>query len=217
LICEKGSDIFPECDETNSQVCVVDYSMNIMRRAKEESCGSCVLCREGTWQAYQIMKDITEGNAKSEDFELLMDLLSKIERNASCEMSKKAAESCMNIMKRHEEEWDMHIRRKRCKNLICKGTYTLYIDPNECNGCGMCLNSCPKNAITGGEEMIHVIRTDICDKTMACMFACPKNAVKKAGSMKPKIPDEPVPVGSFGTAQSEEEGGGRRRRRRGGE
>lgn len=211
--CNKGSDILTKWDDKDKDACVVDYCMNIMRIAKNESCGKCVLCREGTWQVYEIIKDITEGNAKSEDFELLTDLLEQIRDFASCEMSRNSASVCIDIMKRYEEEWEMHIRRKRCSNLVCKESFTLYVDPNMCDGCGKCLKSCPQGAIVGGEGLIHIIKTDICKKSMVCISVCPKEAIKKAGPVKPKTPSEPVPVGSFGSSSAADEGGLRRRRR----
>ncbi len=215
MSCNKDSSIFTKWEDAGREACVVDYCMNLMGTAKKESCGKCILCREGTWQVYQIMKDITEGNAEGEDFELLVDLLGQIRNYASCEMSRNAAAVCMELLKSYEEEWDMHIRRKRCTNLVCKGTYTLYVEPNLCDGCGQCLRSCPQGAIAGGEGLIHVIRTDLCNKSLVCVSICPKEAIKKAGVVKPKTPGEPVPVGSFGASIDSEEGGGRRRRRRG--
>lgn len=214
MICHTSGELFPKWEDADINACVVDYSMNIMNVAKKESCGKCVLCREGTWQVHEIIKDITEGNAKSDDFELLSDLLEQIKDNAGCDMSRTAAGICKDMMKRYEEEWDMHIRRKRCSNLVCKGTFTLYVDPITCDGCGKCMESCPQGAIAGGAGMIHIINPDICNKSMVCLSVCPKDAIKKAGSVKPKIPNEPVPVGSFSHSIGEEDDGRRRRRRR---
>jgi len=217
MICNVNSSLLPDWEDFNNQAangnaCVVDYSKNLMDIARKETCGTCVFCREGTWQAYEIIKDITEGNAHSDDFELLMDILENMAKGASCEMTKTASERVIKLMKMHEDEWDMHIRRKRCTNLVCKGTFTLYVDPLLCDGCGKCLNSCPHLAITGGEGMIHMINTEVCQKSMTCLSVCPKGAIMKAGQMKPKLPDKLVPVGSF---QRSEDGTGRRRRRRG--
>lgn len=214
MICEAKNTVFSRWDDSDSNACVVNYCMSIMDTARKESCGKCILCREGTWQVYEIIKDITEGNARSEDFELLLDVLSQIKKSANCEMSRTAASLCMDLMETYEEEWDKHIRRKRCSNLVCKGTYTLYVDPNICDGCGKCLESCPKGAIAGGKEMIHVINPDLCKKSMVCVSACPKGAIKKAGVVKPKLPSEPVPVGSLSQTSDSQEGESTRRRRR---
>lgn len=214
MICESSSTIFPSWDDSDLSACVVDYCLNVMEVARKESCGKCVLCREGTGQVVEIIKDITKGNALSEDFELLIDVIGQIKANASCEMSKTAASICLELMKTREEEWDLHIRRKRCSNLVCKGSYTLYVDPELCDGCGKCLESCPQGAITGGDQMIHVIEPNICNKSLVCASICPKGAIKKAGAVKPKLPNEPVPVGSFGQSADTQEDGNTRRRRR---
>ena len=91
--------------------------------------------------------------------------------------------------------------------------YTLYIDPALCNGCGHCLTAAPVGAVAGGEGMIHIIKKDLLEmKTPAFTGICPVGAIKKAGLVKPPVPAEPVPVGSF-SAGAGAAGGGRRRRR----
>lgn len=213
MICDTSSEIFSPWQATE-ETCPVDYCRQVMSTAMEASCGNCVLCREGSRQVHQIILDISEGNGASEDFELLQDLLNQIKDHGSCEMSRTAAATCLEMMQTYEDEWDRHIRRKLCKTMVCRGTYTVHIDPVLCDGCGKCLDACKARAIKGGEGLIHVINNSQCDKTLACVRICPKGAVKKAASVKPKTPDQPVPVGSFGQKAAEGEGGKRRRRRR---
>ena len=213
MICDKSLE-FPKFDESDLNSCVVDYCINIMDIARKESCGKSVLCREGTWQAYEIIKDIAKGNGRSDDIELLQELLQQIKRHESCGMAKEAASICLELIIAHEDEWSKHICRKICSSMICKGMYTLYIDPQICDGCGLCLKICPSNAIAGGEQMIHVIDTELCNKTLACRHVCPKEAIKKAGAVKPRISKEPIPVGSAGESSDEQNDQTTRRRRR---
>ncbi len=138
-----------------------------------------MLCREGTWQVYKIIEDITLGNPKSGDYELLLELLEQISENSSCEMAREAGKTTLKLMKDYEEEWDLHIRRKKCSNMVCKGLYTVYIDPALCDGCGLCLSKCPEKAISGGKDLIHVIDFSLCKKSLKCIEVCPKGAVKK--------------------------------------
>lgn len=219
MICDITSNGLPETPEASfadGSACVVDFARRLTDAARRESCGKCVLCREGTWQVYEIIKDITDGKAESGDLELLTELLEQISTNGGCELSVHAASACLGLLRNYQDEWDQHIRRKRCSNLICKASFTVYLAPEFCDGCGKCIEACPEGAILGGQNMIHVIDTEKCSKCMLCADICPKGAVKKAGAVKPKIPSEPVPVGSFGEAGgASEEGTSMRRRRRG--
>ncbi len=214
MICDAHKIELPVWETGSERDCVVDFCKNLMDTARKESCGKCVLCRDGTWQVYEMFKDITEGNAKSEDFDLAAELLELIRENAGCDMSRDAAAMSLELMERHAEEWDRHIRRKRCTNMVCKASYTLYVDPAVCDGCGACLAACPSGAIAGGEGMIHVIDVDACSKSLNCVRTCPKGAIKKAGPVKPKVPAEPIPTGSFESASGGEDDGTSRRRRR---
>lgn len=194
--------------------CPVDFSKEMMDFVRQESCGKCVLCREGTWQVWEIIHDITEGKGERDDLQLLTELLEQITHNGGCEMAVSASSSCLELLRKYQEEWDQHIRRRRCANLICKGSYTVYIAPELCDGCGKCIEACPEDAIAGNENFIHVVKTEKCTKCMACVDICPKSAIKKAGPVKPKVPAEPIPVGSLEEAGCEG-GTGMRRRRRG--
>lgn len=220
MICDITSRSLPELPEASfadGSACIVDFSMRLMDAARRESCGKCVLCREGTWQVYEIIKDITEGKAESGDFELLTELLEQISDNGGCEMSAQAASVCLGLLRNCQAEWEQHIRRKRCTSLTCKASFTVYIAPELCDGCGKCLEECPDGAILGGKDLIHVIKTDSCRNCMLCADICPKGAVKKAGAVKPKVPAEPIPIGSFGDAGGGNEDGTVMRRRRRGE
>ncbi len=120
MICDKGFE-FPQWDETDTNSCVVDYCANIMDNARKESCGRSVLCREGTWQAYEIIKGIADGDGRSDDIELLKELLEHIKKYENCDMSRDAADLCLNLVEKYEDEWGKHLRRKICSNMICKG------------------------------------------------------------------------------------------------
>jgi len=198
----------------SSHDCIIDYSMNLMDIARKESNGECVFCREGTKQIYEIIKDITEGNALRDDMDLLLDILKQIQLGTSCNMTKNVALTCLELIEAYEEEWELHIRRKRCSNLVCNGMYTLYIDPEVCNGCSHCLRSAPKEMIMGEPGMIHVINQNNLDKLSIDLAICPLNAIKKAGPIKPKLPAKPIPVGSFDQKATGNNEGSRRKRRR---
>jgi len=202
-------------DYINGTACVVEYSRALMELVKKESCGKDVFCREGTWQISEIIADITNGKGEADDIDLVKELLELLSENINCRMSSSAAAQCLDLMNRYRDEWELHLRKKRCTNLICKPSFILYISPELCDGCEKCTSVCPVDAIAGGKDLIHVIDSETCTKCMKCVDICPKSAIKTvaASGLKPKVPEAPVPVGSFETDNKEENGYMRRRRR----
>jgi NADH:ubiquinone oxidoreductase subunit F (NADH-binding)/ferredoxin len=183
----------------NINTCMVEYVLGCMSFAHNASCGKCVLCREGTSQLQCIHADITEGNGKPDDIELLLELAEGIHAGSLCNLGKTAALPILTVMEHFRDEYEMHIRKKRCPALVCKSFITYHILPKQCQGCGVCLTHCPADAIEGGEQMIHVIDQSECTKCGICLDVCPAeyHAVTIAGGVKPKVPDEPIPVGSW--------------------
>lgn len=212
--CDLEGVLLDTWDESNKENCPVDYCKQLMNLVREASCGKCVLCREGTWQAYKIIEDISIGQAKSEDYEFLLSLLEQISHHASCDLAQQATWQCMKLIKTYEEEWDKHILRKRCSNLVCKSSYTLYIDPQLCQGCGICYKACEELAIEGAHGMIHLLNHQKCNKCMECIMACPNGAIKKTTQVNVKVPTTFIPVGSFVDTGSELTQSGMKRKRR---
>lgn len=209
ITCEK-TELMANVAEIASKaddLCVVDWSRKMFAYARREACGKCVLCREGTRQVEKIITDITEGRGEAGDLELLRELSCLIKENASCEMARTAAGYLLVALDNYLDEWEMHIKRKRCPALTCKKYISVHILPESCQGCQGCLAGCPEGAIAGSAGMIHVIDQEKCSRCGACLEACKYGAVQKAGAIKPKTPVAPVPVGSF------ESGTGKRRRR----
>jgi NADH-quinone oxidoreductase subunit F len=146
-----------------------------------------------------ILTDITVGKGKGEDLELLQEICEVMQSGAVCEVGKTAAQVVLTGITTFRDEFEAHIRKKRCPALVCKKFVTYHILGENCQGCGLCAESCPEDAITGEDGYIHVIDQDECTKCGACMKVCPAEygAVIKAGGVKPRTPVEPIPVGSW--------------------
>lgn len=212
MICNKTADMLPDLSEIvtkDEAVCPVDWALHTIDQARREVCGREVLCRDGLNQLWHILTDDVSGRGDGEDLELLQDLLKVIGLEAGCKLAQTAAENVLKSMQLYPDEWELHIKRKRCTALRCKAYYTIHIATDRCNACGNCLGICPEGAIAGGDGLIHVINNDKCSRCGQCLGVCPEDAIAKAGGVKPKTPESPVPLGSF------EAGGGLRRRRRG--
>ena len=209
-ICGKDAGILPDLSEIENKtdkVCPVDWAYKVADLARKESCGRCLLCREGSIQLYLLLGDIIHGKGDPEDLPLVEEICSVMTDNSVCLMARTAAGLVSASLNRYREEWEIHLKRRRCTALVCRDYFTVHILPEACRGCGLCARECPEGAILGGPEMIHVVDPSKCTRCGICLEVCPHNAPVKAGAVPPKTPENPVPVGSFEAAA------GRRRRR----
>lgn len=207
-VCQEQAKCLPELSEAQNKpegVCAVDWALQLATKCRAAACGKSVPCRDGLWQLEALLTWLTTGQAEDESvLDTIKDVLNMLVITG-CELSAGCAKLIQASMNVYAEEWAAHIRRK-CPAQVCAAYYTLYIDPAVCTGC--C--ACQKEGVEGGEGLIHVIKDDSQLKTAEFIGCCPVGAIKKfSGLVKPKVPDAPVPVGSF-----EGEAGGRRRRRR---
>lgn len=212
ILCEKDKSVLPDTSEIlekTETTCPVNWALAVANKARMESCGKCVMCREGSLQLYTIISDIVTGKGDSDDPDLILDLCTVMSETADCEMAREAASSIRLSLETHREDWSAHILRKRCPALVCTAYVTIAIRPETCQGCGDCVKACPENAIAGSEGLIHVVDTNLCTRCGRCIEACSHEAVGKFGAVVPKTPETPVPVGSFEGTPA------RRRRRRG--
>lgn len=86
------------------------------------------------------------------------------------------------------EEYEAHIREKRCPAKVCKNLIAYWIDPQLCQACLICKRECPAEAIYGEKHIVHIIDQSRCTKCGTCLDVCPPRfaAVKK-------LSGEPVP------------------------
>ncbi len=184
----------------DSDTCMVDLAKYFLSFTQAESCGECVLCREGTMQMLEILTDITEGRGKPEDIDLLLELGEAIKLGSLCALGGTAPNPVLTTIRYFREEYEAHINEKRCPARVCKELISFHILPEKCQGCLICMRNCPVDAILGGKRMIHVIDQDKCTKCGTCLDVCPSrfSAVVKVSGEQPPTPDEPIPVGSWG-------------------
>lgn len=208
MYCEIGKDTVCSRDSLKEGMCPVKWALDCVSEAREHDCGKSVTCRDGLTQLKAILSDLCAGQAEDGDVELALNLANYILTTPGCELAEKVAANVKWSIETYRTDWDAH-RRKKCANLVC--FYDVYAAPDKCTGCGECPGICPVGAIKGGAGLISVVNNVKCTHCGKCFDACPAGAFQKAGMVKPALPTEPVPVGSFGGGED----GGRRRRRRG--
>ncbi len=169
--------------------CMVDVARYFTDFLCDESCGKCLPCREGLRRMREILTDITEGKGTEEDLGLLEELAPVIADTALCALGQTAPNPVMSTLRYFRDEYEAHIREKRCPAYQCKALTSYYIDPTKCKACMICLRNCPVEAISGGKNQVHVIDQGKCTKCGTCFDVCPT----KFGAVT-RISGEPVPA-----------------------
>ncbi len=162
-------------DENTCMVDVAKYFLNFLR---DESCGKCIACREGTQRMWEIVTDITEGKGNNGDLEFL-EALAKATRDASmCGLGQTAANPVLSTIRHFKAEYEAHIKDKKCPAGVCKELIQYSIIAENCTGCLACLKVCPQEAISGELKKVHVLDQSKCIKCGACNEACNFDAIK---------------------------------------
>ena len=215
MICSLNADLLPGLDEIvnkRDELCPVSWALELADTARMNHCGKSVMCRDGMNQLYTIIHDITHEKGRPDDLELVKDICRVIKNSQGCELAQKAAMLICESLERFGDEWDIHVRRKRCTALVCKRYYTIHVLPEKCTGTHACMNVCQYGAITGGDGLISVVNNEKCTRCGACLAICQSGSIVKAGAVKPKVPESPVPVGSISSGSNN--GTTRRRKRK---
>lgn len=162
----------------DNRTCMVDVARYFVRFLKEESCGKCAPCREGLIQMDLILTRITEGKASMEDIDTLEILAGVISDTSLCALGQTAPNPVLTTLRYFRDEYEAHIRDKKCPAGVCKVLTTYSIDPQKCTGCTLCSMKCPVNAISGEKKKPHSIDQDVCIKCGQCHDVCNFSAVE---------------------------------------
>ncbi len=165
-------------DEGN---CMVDMAKYFLAFTQEESCGKCVPCREGTKRMLDILEKITAGEGTEEDLVLLEELSTMVAESSLCALGGSAPNPVLTTMKYFREEYEAHVKEKRCPAHACKKLITYSIDPDIClqqgHGCDVCRKNCPDGAISGETKKVHTIDPVKCGRCGICSDVCKFDAI----------------------------------------
>ncbi len=127
----------------DEDTCMVDTARFFMDFIQDESCGKCVACRIGSKRMLEILERICSGQGREGDIELLQELGATMQKSAMCGLGQTAPNPVLSAISNFREEFEEHIRHKRCLAGACGD---LFISP--------CENSCPAGINIPGYTML---------------------------------------------------------------
>ena len=92
-------------------------------------------------------------------------------------MGKSAPNPVLTTIRYFREEYEAHIRDKKCPAGVCKDLITFFVIAENCNGCTLCARNCTVDAIDGKLHELHVINDDKCIRCGICLDVCNRDAV----------------------------------------
>jgi len=157
----------------DEDTCMVNMARFFHDFARDESCGQCSLCKLGTKQMFHILRDITKGEGRDGDIELLLELAEAVKKGSICGLGQTVPNPVLSTIRYFREEYEEHIHDKRCRALVCRSLLSYRIKDYKCKACMLCLKSCPVDAIIGAKWQVHEIDQTKCIKCGTCMSVCP--------------------------------------------
>jgi NADH-quinone oxidoreductase subunit F len=104
----------------DGDTCAVELARHCMSVVAAESCGECVLGREGTAQLLEVLTDITVGKGKAEDIDMLLDLGTGMKAGSLCALGRTAPNPVLTTIEHFRDEYELHIKKKQCPAKVCR-------------------------------------------------------------------------------------------------
>jgi len=105
----------------DEETCIPDVARFFLSFTTAESCGKCAPCRLGTWQMKAILDDICSGRASPADIALLEELANAVKAASLCGLGQTAPNPVLTTLRYFREEYESHVRRKKCPAAVCEG------------------------------------------------------------------------------------------------
>jgi len=157
--------------------CMVDVAKYFIDFTRDESCGKCTPCREGTLRLMEMLEAITEGRGSEEDIDKLAKMSELIKKTSLCGLGQTAPNPVLSTIRYFREEYEAHIRDGKCPAKVCKPLITFRVVAESCTGCQMCRLKCPTEAVLGAKKEVHEIIQEKCIKCGTCFDGCKFDAI----------------------------------------
>ena len=161
----------------DDSTCMVNIARFFLDFTARESCGKCVPCRIGTTRMMEILNRICDGQGQEGDIEMLEQLCVSIKDGSLCGLGQTAPNPVLTTIRYFRDEYEAHIRDKKCPAHECSALLKISIDPTKCKGCTICARKCPVECISGERKKPHVIDQSSCIKCKQCVSSCKFDAI----------------------------------------
>ena len=161
----------------DEDTCIVDMAKYFVLFTSDESCGKCTSCREGAFAILNLLEGICNGEGEEGDPDLLEEICNAVKDASMCGLGQTLPNPILTSVRHFRDEYDEHIKEKKCRAKTCKALIRFHIDVEACTGCTLCARNCPHEAITGERRNPHKIDPEKCVQCGICKEVCKFDAV----------------------------------------
>jgi len=94
--------------------CIIDILTLFMEFNRDESCGKCTPCREGSIIAYQLLEEINHFQATDKTLQELIQIGKTMQRASLCGLGQAAPAPITSALRYFESHFTDHITHKKC-------------------------------------------------------------------------------------------------------
>ncbi len=127
----------------------------------------------------EVVEHICDGKGKTGDLNALEEISCRIRAGCACRVGQFALNPVLTTLRHFREEYETHVRERRCPAAVCKSLIHYRILDN-CTGCTLCAQVCPVNAIQARPYQVHKVADDLCTRCGMCVTACPEDVIRVA-------------------------------------
>ncbi|MDA8192519.1 MAG: NADH-quinone oxidoreductase subunit NuoF [Thermaerobacter sp.] len=102
------------CIVLDDSVCMVSAAHRLVKFYREESCGKCTPCREGTYWMTDVLGRIDAGDGEERDLEVLLDIADNMAGKCFCPLGDASLGFMVSAVTHFRAEFERHVHEHRC-------------------------------------------------------------------------------------------------------